>query len=106
MDDATASEWSQRCRCGKRFYQPNTYTTHINSCQAYKKGVSSSLEAAKARWAAKIVKGKKGKEAIESWYGNDDLDVDIDIARPPAPLDNGDENMVRLSEAQRTSRSP
>ncbi|KAJ3515408.1 hypothetical protein NMY22_g14461 [Coprinellus aureogranulatus] len=96
MDDSGTSEWSQRCRCGKRFYQPNSFTNHIQNCRRYKEGVGSSLESAKARWAAKAEKPRKGAEAIESWYAEGDLDVDIDIARPPPPPgpDNGEHQEI------------
>ncbi|KAJ3531696.1 hypothetical protein NMY22_g8044 [Coprinellus aureogranulatus] len=83
-DNAETSAWSERCRCGKRFFQPNSFTYHIQGCSTYKKGVGTSLEAARARWQAKADKPRKGKEAIQAWYGEGDLDVDHEIA-PPAP---------------------
>ncbi|KAJ3512913.1 hypothetical protein NMY22_g15195 [Coprinellus aureogranulatus] len=46
--------------------------------------VGSTLEAARARWSANSTKPKKGKEAIASWYGEKDLDVDHDISQIPA----------------------
>ncbi|KAJ3524523.1 hypothetical protein NMY22_g10961 [Coprinellus aureogranulatus] len=84
MDESASQEWSQKCVCGKRFYQPNSYTHHIHGCASYKRGVGSSLESARARWATKTAKPKKGKEAIASWYHQKDLDVDHDISRPVA----------------------
>lgn len=86
--DEEASEWAQRCRCGKQFYQPNAYTAHINNCSTYKKDVGSSLQSAKARWE-KSTKGKKGKDAISSWFSVDNLDVDNPIASSstPGPVD-------------------
>ncbi|KAJ3535195.1 hypothetical protein NMY22_g6600 [Coprinellus aureogranulatus] len=82
--DPSREEWSQKCACGKRFFQPNSYTHHIQGCASYKKGVGSSLEGARARWAAKAARPKKGTEAISAWYGQRDLDVDHDISRPVA----------------------
>ncbi|KAJ3508461.1 hypothetical protein NMY22_g16610 [Coprinellus aureogranulatus] len=82
MDDESEVAWSQKCRCGKRFFQPNNYTHHIQGCDAYKRGVGNSLEAARTRWQAKATKPKRGNEAVKSWYGDGDLDVDLDITRP------------------------
>ncbi|KAJ3531358.1 hypothetical protein NMY22_g8186 [Coprinellus aureogranulatus] len=84
MEGRDNEEWFQKCPCGKRFYQPSSYTHHIQGCSSYKKGVGSTLEIARARWAAKTARPKKGKEAITSWYGDRDLDVDHDISRDPA----------------------
>ncbi|KAJ3530305.1 hypothetical protein NMY22_g8628 [Coprinellus aureogranulatus] len=84
MDGLKDEEWYQKCACGKRFYQPNSYTHHIQGCSSHKRDVGASLEGARARWAAKAAKPKKGKEAIASWYGDKDLDVDHDISRPEA----------------------
>ncbi|KAJ3537968.1 hypothetical protein NMY22_g5372 [Coprinellus aureogranulatus] len=48
LDDITQElEWCRKCICGKRFYQPNSYTNHINNCTRYKKGVGSSLQEAR-----------------------------------------------------------
>ncbi|TEB22839.1 hypothetical protein FA13DRAFT_1715795 [Coprinellus micaceus] len=66
--------WSRACTCTKVFYQPNSYSNHIRTCAAHKKGLAKSLGNAKDRYAKKKTH-KKGKEAIESWYG-EDLDVD------------------------------
>lgn len=71
--------WSRKCPCGKSFYQPNSYSNHVKTCPRFKGEVGNTLEAAKARYAQKK-KSKKGKEAIESWYGDEDLDLDLDVA--------------------------
>ena len=78
MDDETPTEWNQLCSCGKRFFQPNSYTNHIRSCSRYKRGVGNSLEIAKSRWE-KSAKGNKGKRALDSWFAPEDLDVDREI---------------------------
>ncbi|TEB26893.1 hypothetical protein FA13DRAFT_1795348 [Coprinellus micaceus] len=84
MDEGSSAPWSQKCACGKRFFQPNSYTHHIQSCKQYKSTVGSSLEKAKIRWG-KSNKTKKGKEAIESWFTPDSLDVDHEILVPENP---------------------
>jgi uncharacterized C2H2 Zn-finger protein len=80
--------WSRACACTKVFYQPNSYSNHVRTCAAHKKGLTKSLENAKDRYAKKK-KHKKGKEAIESWYG-EDLDVD------QVPDTNTDVSIVAL----------
>ncbi|KAF6761430.1 hypothetical protein DFP72DRAFT_842354 [Ephemerocybe angulata] len=72
-------EWSQKCTCGKRYFQPNAYTNHINSCGVYKQKLAVNLDNVKVRYLEKKEKRKKGKDAIMSWYGKDrDFDVDLD----------------------------
>ena len=70
------SVWVRKCACGRRLYQPSSYTNHINGCAVYKSGVGSSLESAKARHKERKGKGKKGKAALASWFGEGNLDVD------------------------------
>jgi hypothetical protein len=84
MEEGSSTHWSQKCPCGKQFLQPNSYTHHILSCKRYKSTVGSSLQKAKVRWG-KSNKTKKGKEAIESWFTPDDLDVDHEILAPEDP---------------------
>ena len=99
MDDDVRAEWNQRCRCGKRFYQQNSYSNHIKGCKAYKQEVGSSLETAKARWA-KSEKGKKGKLALSSWFpALDDLDVDHGIPSPGSPSVAAAQHPVRSNIA-------
>ncbi|KAJ3533663.1 hypothetical protein NMY22_g7246 [Coprinellus aureogranulatus] len=76
--------WHRKCACGKSFYQPNSYSNHVNSCSQHKQSLSASLDIARERYA-KRKKHKKGKDAIESWYqaGEDDLDVDHGISGKP-----------------------
>ncbi|KAF6756915.1 hypothetical protein DFP72DRAFT_1066293 [Ephemerocybe angulata] len=73
-------EWSQACICRKIFYQPNSYSNHINSCKIYRSQVGSALEGGKARFQARRARQKRGNEALNSWYGEDDLDVDLAIS--------------------------
>lgn len=82
-DSAEGPEiWCRKCVCGKRFYQPNSYTTHINNCTRYKKGVGSSLEGARARYKERKSLSKKGKAALNSWFGDDELSVDTALPGP------------------------
>lgn len=80
MDDEElfneGSVWVRKCTCGRRLYQPSSYTNHINGCAVYKSRVGSSLEGARARYKEKKGKGKKGKAALASWFGEGNLDVD------------------------------
>ncbi|KAF6741579.1 hypothetical protein DFP72DRAFT_1083642 [Ephemerocybe angulata] len=71
--------WSQACACGKRFYQPNSYSNHLKSCDVHRKKLGVSLEGAKQRYDLKKAKQKKGKDAIDSWYGGKNLEVDHQI---------------------------
>ncbi|KAF6758408.1 hypothetical protein DFP72DRAFT_1065097 [Ephemerocybe angulata] len=82
MDDDAG--WSRVCPCGKRFYQPNSYSNHLNSCTVNKKQLGSSLEGAKLRYDLKKSKQKRGNVAIESWYGGKSLDVDYQIEDGPS----------------------
>ncbi|KAJ3536274.1 hypothetical protein NMY22_g6101 [Coprinellus aureogranulatus] len=75
------TEWFRKCACGQAFYKPNSFSNHINSCKRYKKDLGKTLENAKVRYAAKA-KQKKGKLAIDSWYGDASLDIDHDISLP------------------------
>lgn len=77
------TEWFKKCACGQAFYKPNSFSNHINSCKRYKKDLGATLETAKARYARKS-KQRKGKQAIESWYGDSSLDVDLDISKHSA----------------------
>lgn len=87
MDATDSQSWFRKCACNKAFYKPNSFSNHIRSCGTYKAGVGSALESARAKYAAKK-KSKKGKEAIESWYGQgtEDLDVDQDLVMAEAPV--------------------
>lgn len=92
-DPADGSEaWRRKCVCGKRFYQPNNYTFHINNCARYKKGVGSSLQEARARLKERKSRLKKGKAALNSWFGDDDLDVDM----IPGPSNHSLEETVSI----------
>lgn len=68
--------WSQKCACGKAFYKPNSFSNHIRSCARYKNDVGSVLDGAKARYAQRQ-KSRKGKAAIESWYGGEGQSDDL-----------------------------
>jgi hypothetical protein len=70
--------WSRKCACGKSFYQPNSFSNHIRTCPRYKGEVGTTLENAKVKYAQKKFL-KKGKEAIETWYTADSLDVDSEL---------------------------
>ncbi|KAF6758419.1 hypothetical protein DFP72DRAFT_1065105 [Ephemerocybe angulata] len=71
--------WSQACACGKRYYQPNSYSNHLKSCDVHRKKLGVSLEGAKQRYDLKKAKQKKGKDAIDSWYEGKSLEVDHQI---------------------------
>ncbi|KAJ3549152.1 hypothetical protein NMY22_g988 [Coprinellus aureogranulatus] len=77
--------WSSKCYCGKTFYQPNSFSNHIRSCSRYKSDVGTTLQEAKERYAQRK-KQKRGREAIESWYGDaqDSLDIDQELNREEA----------------------
>ena len=81
MDDERVFDegiaWARKCTCGRRFYQPNSYTNHINGCTAYKNNVGSSLKSARERYREKGGKTKKGRAAMASWFGEGDLDIDV-----------------------------
>ena len=70
------ASWVRKCTCGRRFYQPNSYTNHINGCMAYKGSVGSSLESARARYKEKKSSAKKGRAALSSWFGEGNFEVD------------------------------
>lgn len=78
MEQDEDAVWTRKCPCGKSFYQPNSYSNHIRACSRYKNDVRATLENAKARYTQRR-KSKKGREAIESWYTADALDVDRDL---------------------------
>lgn len=76
--DLDSGSWFRACACAKVFYQPNSYSNHVRTCVSHKKSLAESLEGTKGRYARKV-KGKKGKEAIDAWYGKD-----LDINQVPA----------------------
>jgi hypothetical protein len=78
VDQEGEAFWSKKCPCGKSFFQPNSFTNHIKSCTRYKRDVGATLENARARYSQKK-KSKKGKDAIETWYAEEDLDIDQDL---------------------------
>ena len=82
MDERT---WTSRCACKKVFHQPNSFSNHIRTCSRYKQGLGETLQNAKTKYANKR-KQKRGKEAIESWYGDGELDIDLEpeVARSEA----------------------
>lgn len=87
MDDEDpfneGAAWVRKCPCGRRLYQPNSYTNHINGCAVYKRNVGSSLEDARARYKEKkATKSKKGKAALSTWFGEGNLEVDAIPATP------------------------
>lgn len=90
-------QWYRKCVCGKRLYQPNTYTNHINNCTRYKKGVNSSLEAAKARYKDRKSRPRKGKAALTSWFGDDDLGVDVGLAGPSHSIGSGSVSVINCT---------
>lgn len=69
----------QGCVCGRKFYQPNAYSTHINTCPTHLKRLKYGLEDAQARWQLQHSTQKRGATAIASWLGGGDLDFDVDI---------------------------
>ncbi|KAJ3500629.1 hypothetical protein NMY22_g19200 [Coprinellus aureogranulatus] len=71
-------------------------------CGVYKQGVGASLKIAQARYQTKKVTQKKGKEALEKWYGGGDLDVDNEIeSTAESPLSQAASSGARETSRQR-----
>jgi uncharacterized C2H2 Zn-finger protein len=108
LDDIAGptSEWSLKCRCGKRFFQQNSYTNHINSCSQYRKGVGSTIQAARERYKERRTQSKKGKAVLNSWFADDELDVDTSLPSPShtcsVASSQVEDNIVSTSVPRRT----
>ncbi|KAJ3524924.1 hypothetical protein NMY22_g10792 [Coprinellus aureogranulatus] len=76
--------WSQKCVCGKRFMQPNSYGLHAGTCTKLKSKLGKTLKAARKRRTEAMdvdsVPGEGsqlcGRKRKSAWLDDDNLDID------------------------------